>query len=67
MSEKLTLEEAWRMAINREQESQELYEQMIGMVDSSALKNLFQFLIEQEKEHKRRLQDEYNRYFMPEN
>jgi rubrerythrin len=67
MTEKMDLEQAWRMAIQREQEAREDYEELLGMVDSSALKNLFTFLIEQEKNHKRLLQEEYERYFTPEN
>jgi rubrerythrin len=67
MSARMGLEEAWRLAIEREQESHDLYAEMAEMVDSSALKNLFRFLVEQEKEHKRRLEEEFERYFMPEN
>jgi rubrerythrin len=67
MSAQMGLEEAWRLAIQREQESHDLYAEMTEMVDSSALKNLFHFLVEQEKEHKRRLEEEFERYFMPEN
>lgn len=67
MSERIGLEEAWRMAIQREQEAREVYEEMLGMVESSALKNLFSFLIKQEKNHKRLLEEEFEKYFMPEN
>jgi rubrerythrin len=66
MKGKIGLEEAWRMAIQREQEARETYEEMLAMVEDSALKNLFSFLIEQEKHHKQLLEEEYEKYFTPE-
>jgi rubrerythrin len=66
MTEKLSLEEVWRMAIQREQEAREVYEEMANMVEESSLKNLFAFLVEQEKKHKQLLEEEYEKYFMPE-
>jgi rubrerythrin len=64
--QKMGLEEAWRMAIQNEQDAHDLYQEMAEMVEDSALKSLFEFLVEQEKEHKRRLQEEFDRYFTPE-
>ena len=66
MSEKMSLEQVWRVAIQREQEAREVYEEMGRMVADSALKNLFAFLVEQEKNHKQLLEDEYEKYFAPE-
>ena len=66
MSEKPSLEEVWRTAIQNEQEARETYEEMSDMVEDSSLKNLFAFLVEQEKKHKQLLEDEYHKYFMPE-
>jgi rubrerythrin len=66
MSEKMSLEQVWRLAIEREQEAQDVYEEMAGMVEDSALKNLFSFLVEQEKKHKELLEEEYEKYFLPE-
>ena len=66
MTQKFNLEEAWRMAIQREQESHDLYQEMREMVEESSLKNLFTFLIEQEQKHKQLLQEEFDRYFTPE-
>ena len=66
MSENLSLEQVWRLAIDREQEAQEVYEEMAGMVEDSALKNLFTFLVEQEKKHKQLLEEEFDKYFLPE-
>ncbi len=66
MSEKMSLQEVWRLAIQREQEARAVYEEMANMVEDSALKNLFAFLIEQETKHKQLLEDEYDKYFTPE-
>jgi hypothetical protein len=35
------------------------------MVEDSSLKNLFAFLVEQEKKHQQLLEDEYGKYFTP--
>jgi rubrerythrin len=66
MSEKMDLESVWRLAIQREQEAREVYERMGKMVDDSALKSLFAFLVEQEKKHEQLLEEEFEKYFMPE-
>ena len=52
MEEKMKLEEAWRLAIEREQEARDFYAEMAEMIEDSALKNLFAFLIKQEENHK---------------
>ena len=44
MSDKPGLEEVWRLAIQNEQEAQEIYQEMAEMVEDSSLKNLFAFL-----------------------
>jgi rubrerythrin len=64
--EELTLEEAWQLAIQRERESQELYRVLAERVTESGARELFEFLVGQEKEHERRLQDEFDRAFRPE-
>lgn len=66
MERKLDLEGVWQLAIAGEQEAQDLYAKMAGLVEDSALKNLFEFLVEQEKKHKQLLEDEYDKYFMTE-
>lgn len=63
MKDKIKLEEAWRLAIQREQEARDFYAEMADMVEDSALKNLFAHLIEQEANHKRLLEDEYDKMF----
>lgn len=66
MKDKIKLEEAWRLAIQREQEARDFYAEMADMVEDSALKNLFAHLIEQEENHKRLLEEEYDKMFLTE-
>ena len=61
----MTLEEAWQLAIRKEQEAQELY-RALGEKGTGGMRELFQFLLEQEKSHERRLQDEYDQAFRQE-
>ncbi len=49
--------------MQREQQARDFYAEMADMVEDSALKNLFAFLIEQEENHKRLLQIEYEKLF----
>jgi rubrerythrin len=67
MKDRIRLEEAWQLAIQREQEARDFYEEMSGMVEDPALKSLFAHLIEQEKRHKQLLEEEYEKMFTPEN
>ncbi len=59
----MTLQEAWELAIRREQEAQKLYEALAEMAAASGGRELFLFLLKQEQGHERRLQDEYDRAF----
>ena len=59
----MKLEEAWRLAIEREQEARDFYAEMVEMIEDSALKNLFAFLIKQEENHKQLLEEEYEKLF----
>jgi rubrerythrin len=63
LEEKMKLEEAWRLAIEREQEARDFYAEMAEMIEDSALKNLFAFLIKQEENHKQLLEEEYEKLF----
>ena len=63
MKNRVRLDEAWRLAIQREQEARDFYAEMADMVEDSALKNLFAHLIEQEEKHKQLLEDEYEKMF----
>ncbi len=62
----LSLEEAWKLAIQREREAQQLYRTLAERVASPEARALFGFLLEQEQEHERRLQDEFDRAFAQE-
>jgi len=66
VSKSVDLEQVWRLAIQNEQAAREVYEEMANMVDDTALKNLFIFLVEQEKKHKQLLEEEFDKYFQPE-
>ena len=63
MKNRIKLDEAWRLAIQREQEAKDFYAEMSDMVEDSALKNLFAHLSEQEENHKRILEEEYDKMF----
>ncbi|MFZ5915618.1 MAG: ferritin family protein [Chloroflexota bacterium] len=63
MKDKIKLEEAWRLAMEREQIAKDFYAEMAEMVEDSALKNLFAFLITQEEHHKQLLEEEYDKLF----
>jgi rubrerythrin len=66
VSKNLDLEQVWRLAIQNEKEAREMYDDMADMVDDTALKNLFMFLVEQEKKHEQLLEEEFDKYFRPE-
>ncbi len=67
MKKPLDLQEAWLLAIKTEQEAKETYTELADMVDDASVKSLFKFLAQQEEEHKRRLEEEYDKMFMSEN
>jgi rubrerythrin len=62
----MELDEVWRRAIQRERDAQNIYAEMGRLVEDSSLKNLFAFLVEQEKKHEQMLEEEYEKYFTPE-
>ena len=64
MKEPFDLQEAWLLAIQKEQEAQAAYTKLSEMTDDAAIKSLFDFLAGQEVEHERRLQEEYDKMFM---
>ena len=57
------LSEAWRMAIQREQDAHDHYMRMAQMTTDAASRALFERLAGQETGHKRALEEEYARYF----
>lgn len=52
--------EALRFAIKREEESIKLYSTMLETAQTRELNNFFRHLVTQEKEHKNRLESEYD-------
>ena len=60
----LELEEAWRSAIEKERESFKLYSRLASMTEDASARQLFEFLAQEESEHARRLQEEFDRAFM---
>jgi uncharacterized protein YyaL (SSP411 family) len=57
------LSEAWRMAIQREQDAHDHYVRLARMTGDAAAKALFERLAEQEMGHKHILEEEFVRYF----
>lgn len=53
-------------AAKKEQQAVELYSSMKAAVNSNELKKLFDFFVEQEKEHKLKLETEYEKYVLEE-
>ncbi len=64
MKEPFDLQEAWLLAIQKEQEAQAAYKELSAMTDDAAIKSLFDFLAGQEVEHEQRLQEEYDKMFL---
>lgn len=62
----MTLEEAWQLAIRKEQEAQALYRALAEKGTGPGMKELFEFLLRQEQGHEQRLQDEYDQAFRQE-
>jgi rubrerythrin len=58
------LQEAWLLAIQKEQEAKDTYTELANLVDDASVKSLFEFLAGQEEEHKRRLEEEYDKMFL---
>jgi rubrerythrin len=60
------LDQAWRVAIERETTAYEFYRQAVEVVADSSLKKLFEFLMKEEKRHKDLLEDEFEKVFTKE-
>lgn len=63
--EELTLEEAWKLAIEREKEAYEFYMRVYRTATDPAIKSLFHHLAQQEVTHRQLLEDEFDRMFRP--
>lgn len=66
MNKPLDLQDAWLLAIQKEQEARDTYTELASLVDDASVKSLFEFLATQEEDHKRRLEEEYDKMFLSE-
>ena len=57
--------EAWRLAMQREKDAQEMYSRMAQSATDEGTQSLFEMLVEQEKKHYDLLEAEYRRLFEP--
>lgn len=62
----MTFQDLLIFAAKKEQQAVELYTNMKAAVNSDEMKKLFGFFIEQEKEHKLKLESEYEKYVLDE-
>ena len=62
----MTFQDLLIFAAKKEQQAVELYTSMKASVNSDRLKNMFDFLVEQEKEHKLKLETEYEKHVLDE-
>ena len=63
-SEEMTFQDLLILAAKKEQEAVELYTKLGEGSESDELKNLFNFLISQEKSHKLKLETEYEKHVL---
>jgi rubrerythrin len=59
----MSLQGGWRLAIQREVESQALYKQLASLAKDEPTKKLFEYLAGEEVKHQERLRQEYESYF----
>jgi uncharacterized protein len=57
--------EAWRLAIQRERDTQEFYARMAQSATDAGTRSLFETLVQQERQHEAILESEYRRQFEP--
>ena len=62
----MTFQDLLIFAAKKEQQAVELYTRMMAAVNSEELKKMFDFLVEQEKEHKLKLETEYEKHVLDE-
>ena len=65
-SEKIPLDQAWREAIDREREACRFYKEAMETYQDASLRELFGFLLKEEENHVRLLEDEYEKGFIQE-
>ncbi len=62
----MTFQDLLIFAAKKEQQAVELYTRMKAAVNSDELKKMFDFFVEQEKEHKLKLETEYEKHVLDE-
>ncbi len=67
IDEDITYHDALKVAMAREKAAFKLYTKLAAMSDNSAVKNIFQFLAQEESKHKLRFELEYDEYVLREN
>ncbi len=60
------LDEAWRIAMQREKTAYEFYRRAASVVTDESLKKLFEFLMNEEKKHFQLLEEDFSRAFIKE-
>jgi rubrerythrin len=60
------LDEAWRLAIEREDKAYAFYKQAFESVTDDSAKKLFKFLMDEEERHRDLLQAEFDKAFIQE-
>ena len=58
------LDEAWRVAIDKEKSAYAFYKQALEVVTDTSLRKLFEFLMKEELHHVELLEDEFEKGFM---
>ena len=60
------LDQAWRIAIEREKNAFEFYRDALEVVTDTSLRKLFEFLMKQEEHHQQLLEDQFDKGFIQE-
>ncbi len=63
INEHTTVDEAWRIAIQREKNAHQFYSEALKVVTDESLKKVFTFLAEEEFRHQKMMEDEYVKVF----
>lgn len=66
IKENTPLDEAWRIAIQREKTAYEFYKNALEVVTDNSIRTLFEFLMKEEARHVQLLEDEFEKGFVQE-
>lgn len=67
LGENITYDEALKVAMAREKAAFKLYSRLADIADNDAMREVFQFLAQEESKHKLRFELEYDEYVLREN